>query len=76
MTIVMRCTAALPALLILAACGSDPQPGGVTAGESKALNEAAAMLDAQRLPEGALKPAPQLAQQPAPASQAAQGTKP
>jgi len=42
--------------LLLAACGSgddDPGPGGVTVGEAKALDEAAEMLDAQRLPQNA-----------------------
>lgn len=41
----------LPAILLLAACGSDPEPapGGVTAAEDKALNDAAAMLDNQSL---------------------------
>ena len=47
----------------LAACGpgeNDPGPGGVTAGEAKALDEAAAMLDEQRSPAdgGARVPAP------------------
>ncbi len=49
--------------LTLAACGpgeNEPGPGGVTVGEAKALDEAAAMLDAQRSPvEGtATVPAP------------------
>ena len=42
---------ALP--LFLAACGpsdSDPGPGGVTVGEARALDEAAEMLEQQRLP--------------------------
>jgi hypothetical protein len=52
---------ALTATLI--ACGpgeNDPGPGGVTAGEAKALDEAAAMLDEQRSPAegGARVPAP------------------
>lgn len=37
----------------LSACGpgeNEPGPGGVTVGEAKALDEAAAMLDAQRSP--------------------------
>jgi len=35
------------ALLLLAACGSsDPVPGGVSADEAAALNDAAVMLDA------------------------------
>lgn len=44
---------ALFAVLLLAACGpgdNDPGPGGVTVGEARALDEAAAMLDEQRLP--------------------------
>lgn len=48
---------ALPALLALAACGSNaPQPaGGVSKGEAEALAEAAEMLDETRtLPEGAI----------------------
>jgi hypothetical protein len=47
----------------LSACGpgeNDPGPGGVTAGEAKALDQAAAMLDGQRSPAdgGARVPAP------------------
>jgi hypothetical protein len=55
---------ALPASLALAAllagCGpsdTDPGPGGVTVGEARALDEAAEMLDEQRLPAEALPPA-------------------
>ena len=49
--------------LSLAACGpgeNEPGPGGVTVGEAKALDDAAAMLDARRSPaDGAAKvPAP------------------
>jgi len=43
------------ALLLLAACGqqdNDPGPGGVTVGEARALDEAAEMLEQQRLPQG------------------------
>lgn len=43
-------TASLLLALILSACGSaadDDGVGGVSAGEAKALNEAAAMLDAR-----------------------------
>jgi hypothetical protein len=48
-----------PALAIfcLAACGqkdTDPGPGGVSVGEARALDEAASMLDQQRLPPAAL----------------------
>ena len=58
--------AALAALLLLAACGpgeTDPGPGGVTAGEARALDEAAEMLEEQRLksedlPEPVESPSP------------------
>ena len=43
--------------LLLAGCGSsdtDPGPGGVSVGEARALDEAAEMLDQQRLPAEAL----------------------
>lgn len=46
-------------VLALAACGksdSDPGPGGVTVGEARALDEAAAMLDERRPPAEALEP--------------------
>jgi hypothetical protein len=52
----MRIAALLP-LILVAGCGpadSDPGPGGVTVGEAKALDEAAAMLDERRLPPEAL----------------------
>jgi hypothetical protein len=45
------------ALVALAGCGkadNDPGPGGVTVGEARALDEAAAMLEAKRLPPEAL----------------------
>lgn len=51
-------------LLALAACGkadNDPGPGGVTIGEARALDEAAGMIEARRLPPEALRmpsPAP------------------
>lgn len=44
-------------LALLAACGesdTDPGPGGVTVGEAKALDEAAEMIEARRLPEEVL----------------------
>ena len=52
-----------PLFLLLAACGpgaNEPGPGGVTVGEAKALDDAAATLDARRSPaDGAAKvPAP------------------
>lgn len=40
----------------LSACGSsdnDPGPGGVSVGEAKALDEAAEMIEARRLPQEA-----------------------
>ena len=42
-----------PALLALAACSKQdnaPGPGGVSVGEAKALDEAAQMIEDQRLP--------------------------
>ncbi|WP_231958854.1 hypothetical protein [Altererythrobacter sp. B11] len=54
------CPAALlPAVLLLSACGAsdnDPGPGGVTVGEARALDRAAAMLDSRPLPAEALQP--------------------
>ncbi|MFO6431032.1 hypothetical protein ACLBKT_13200 [Erythrobacter sp. W302b] len=52
--------------LTLAACGGEgaSAPGGVSAGEAKALEDAAAMLDERRLPPEAL---PSDAPVPAPA---------
>jgi hypothetical protein len=49
----------LGAALLAAGCGpndTDPGPGGVTVGEARALDEAAEMLDEQRLPAEALPP--------------------
>ncbi len=46
-------------LFLLAACGSSSDaPGGVTAGEAKALDEAAEMLEAKQLSPSAIPPAP------------------
>lgn len=47
-------------ILALAACGQDNDsgPGGVTAGEAKALDEAAEMIEAQRLPAEVLRMPP------------------
>jgi len=47
-------------LLLLAACGTSdnaPGPGGVSVGEARALDEAASMIEARRLPGGGGKPA-------------------
>lgn len=57
-----RLALVVPAL-ILASCGpgaNDPGPGGVTVGEARALDDAAAMLDARRSPAdgAAIVPAP------------------
>ena len=53
----MRASAVGLAVLLVAGCGpadTDPGPGGVTVGEARALDEAAEMLDEQRLPKEAL----------------------
>ena len=48
---------ALLATGLLSACGTDgPATDGVTVGEARALDEAAEMLDEQRLPKDALPP--------------------
>jgi hypothetical protein len=47
-------------LLALSGCGqsdTEPGPGGVTVGEARALDQAAAMLDQRRPPAEALQPA-------------------
>lgn len=44
--------------LLLAGCGpsdTDPGPGGVSVGEARALDEAAEMIEARRLPPGAIR---------------------
>jgi hypothetical protein len=68
----MRTTALLLAALLLAACGesdTDPGPGGVTVGEARALDEAAEMIEARRLPDEALatgSPVPSSSSSPSP----------
>jgi len=55
----MRTACLLIALLSLGACSKPdtaPGPGGVTMGEARALDEAAAMLDERRPPAAALQP--------------------
>ena len=50
---------ALALALALAGCGkadNEPGPGGVTMGEARALDEAAEMIEAQRLPPEAIPP--------------------
>ena len=52
----MTCTIML---LLLAGCGkadNAPGPGGITVGEARALDEAAAMLDQRRPPPEILQP--------------------
>jgi hypothetical protein len=70
----MRYLVLTASCLLLAACGqrdTDPGPGGVSVGEARALDQAAALLDRQRLPEGTLSSrtpaATQRAPTPAPA---------
>ena len=44
----------LASLFLLTACGSadnEPGPGGVSVGEARALDEAAEMVEAKRLPQ-------------------------
>ena len=56
-------------MLTLAACGqsgTDPGPGGVTVDEARALDEAAEMLERQRLrPEDIASPASSTTDEPA-----------
>jgi hypothetical protein len=49
----------IPLILLAAACSRENSPsgaGGVSAGEAKALDEAAEMIEARRLPDSALRP--------------------
>ena len=72
----MRAAILVLALLSLAACGkadNEPGPGGVTVGEAKALDEAAQMIEDDRLPPEAVptqapsaNPAPQPSAAPTP----------
>lgn len=57
---------ALAPLLVLAACSSeDRRAGGTTASEARALEDAAEMLDNQRLPAGSVpSPVPKASPQP------------
>ncbi len=55
----MRRLIPLAALLCLSACekaDNEPGPGGVSMGEARALDEAAEMIEASRLPDEALRP--------------------
>lgn len=53
----MRSAILVLAVLTLAACGkadNEPGPGGVTVGEARALDEAAQMIEDDRLPPEAV----------------------
>ncbi|HMT46401.1 MAG: hypothetical protein RL702_230 [Pseudomonadota bacterium] len=53
----MRAIFLVLSVLALSACGkadNEPGPGGVTAGEAKALDEAAQMIEEDRLPPEAM----------------------
>lgn len=56
----MRKSCLLPALFVLAACGEadNREAGGVSPAEAEALDQAAEMLEAERLPAEAIPPAP------------------
>jgi hypothetical protein len=61
--------AALALAAGLAGCGqndTDPGPGGVTVGEARALDEAAAMLEERRQPKPAAEASGEPASEPAP----------
>ena len=69
----MRSALLLLAVLTLAACGkadNEPGPGGVTMGEARALDEAAQMIEDDRLPPEAV---PSIAPPAAPAPQQTPG---
>lgn len=74
----MRAAILVLALLSLAACGkadNEPGPGGVTVGEAKALDEAAQMIEDDRLPSEAV-PTQATSANPAPQPNAAPTPKP
>lgn len=54
----MRAAPILAILVLLTACGDDSRTaGGVSKAEADALDDAAAMIEAQRLPAQAIEPA-------------------
>jgi hypothetical protein len=65
----LRPPLALLPLAFVAGCGSSEAPGGVTAAENKALDEAAEMVEAQQLSPSAIPPAPRSQVPAAPAGQ-------
>lgn len=72
----MRTAALFVVLLALTACGktdNDPGPGGVTVGEARALDEAAEMIEARRMPPEALHSGAPSAPAPTPAGQTGAG---
>lgn len=59
----MRRPTILAALVLLAACGDDTRTaGGVTKAEAEALDEAAEIIEQQRLPAEAVQPGAQAAE--------------
>jgi hypothetical protein len=64
----MRTPILISVLLILAACGGSDsrEAGGVSPAEAEALDQAAEMLEAERLPVEAIPPAQPPATAPAP----------
>ncbi len=57
----LRLTLATTLLTALVACGpgeNEPGPGGVTVGEARDLDTAAAAIEAARLPDDAISPTP------------------
>jgi hypothetical protein len=57
----MRSILIFTALIALSACGSNAGSSGATAGEARALDDAAAMIEAKRLPDSAVRPPAQQA---------------
>lgn len=71
----MRKTLLLPIILLAACSSEDKTAGGTTASEARALEDAAEMLQDQRLPAGSI-PSGQVGMPSSPAPQQAPPTKP